>query len=375
MLWCLLQLSCFMFSFFITTKWILMESITEPFGKIRRMERVDGMMKRIIIFSIITLVIQIVFWSCKNNFVPAGEIEYRSVLSDYEGLRYDMARKQVSKNRASISEKNYERLIEQIDWMETVEHERLTAYLSETENDKRYVPVSVPAEVTGAEELSETKAVPLLVYQEGFREFFGVNNDHIHYIQAIIAVIGILIMYYQVKRERIVKQLLNTLFLVGIVYLPELLWLLKVYGFSGGGCPGVSIGDMGEFPLYGIMRIVFVFRFLGVFTLGNMMMFFNRLLVKRKYLPSVVVIVMQVLPVLIGLVVVLTGNASYMICGLSDSLIMTNVIAFSYDYVAVLFIVNVIILAVCKFYKIYVYTEEDIERMERHFSTKMGKVK
>lgn len=324
-------------------------------------------MKRIIIFSIIILAIQTVFWSCRYHFVSVEENEYRSVLSDYEGLCYDAAKKQVSKDSAFIAAKDYERLMKQIRWMEDLEHARVTAYLSEAENDKGYVHVSVPENIAGAEGLSETRAVPLLVYQEGFKDFFGVNNDLIHYIQAIMVVIGILIMYHQVKKEGIAKQLLNVLWLVGIVYLPELLWLLAVYGFSGGGYPGVSVGDIGEFPLYGIMRIVFVFRFLGVLTLGNMMMFFNRLVVKRKYLPSVIVIVMQIVPVMIGLIVVLSGHASYMICGLSDSLIMTNVIALSYEYAAILFFVNVIILAICKFYRIYHYTDEDVERMKRHF--------
>ncbi|MCM1245617.1 MAG: hypothetical protein NC293_08260 [Roseburia sp.] len=326
------------------------------------------MRKRIIIFSIITLVIQTVFWSCMNYFVPVEEDEYRSVLSGYEGLRYDVARKQVSKDSAFLSAKDYERLMKQIDWMEDVEHGRVTAYLPEIENDIGYVHVSVPEDIAGAEGLSETRAVPLLVYQEGFREFFGVNNDYIHYIQAIMAVIGILLMYYQVRKERLAKQLLNALWLVGIVYLPELLWILAVYGLSGGGYPGVSVGSIGEFSLYGIMRIVIAFRFLGVFTLGNMMIFFNRLLVKRKYLPSVVMIVIQIVPVMIGLIFVLSGKFSYMICGLSDSLIMTNAIVFSYDYVTILFFVNVIILAVCKFCRIYIYTEEDVAKMKRHFS-------
>lgn len=35
---------------------------------------------------------------------------------------------------------------------------------------KGYVHVSVPPELSGAEGFSETRAVPLLVYQEGFRE-------------------------------------------------------------------------------------------------------------------------------------------------------------------------------------------------------------
>lgn len=112
---------------------------------------------------------------------------------------------------------------------------------------------------------------------------------------------------------------------------------------------------------------MFLFRFIGVFTLGNLVMFLNRLLEKQDRLPRVVVGVVWVLPVVIGLVVVLAGGSSYAICGGSDSLIMTNVLGFCYDYIAILFLVNVIILAVCNFYRIYIYTEEDVARMERHF--------
>lgn len=213
-------------------------------------------MKKLIIFCIVTLVIQAVFWSCKSVFVSDEEKEYRSVLSDYEGMRYDEARREVSKNKDLIPAKDYDRLMDQIDWMNDLEHVRVTAYLTEDEADKGYVHVSVPKELSGGEGFSETRAVPLLVYQEGFRDFFGVDNDYIHYIQAIMAVIGIMIMYDRVKREKIVKQLRNALWVVGIVYLPEFFWLLIVYGFLGGECPGVSIGDIGEFSLYGIMRIV-----------------------------------------------------------------------------------------------------------------------
>ncbi len=326
-------------------------------------------MKKVVIFCIVTLVIQAVFWTCRSFLVPGEEKEYRRILSDYEGMRYDVAKREVSKNRELIPAKDYDRLMGQIDWMEDLEHERVTAYLSEDKDDKGYVHVSVPAELSGAEGLSETRAVPLLVYQEGFRDFFGVDHDYVHYIQAIVAVIGMMVMYDRVKREVVVKQLRNALWVVGIVYLPEFFWLLIVYGFSGGEYPGVSIGDIGDFSLYGIMRIVFLFRLIGVFTLGNLVMFLNRLLVKKDYLPGVVVGVLQILPVVIGFIVVLAGGSSYAICGVSDSLIMTNVLAFRYDYIAILFFVHVIILAVCKFYRIYIYTEEDLVRMEKHFGT------
>lgn len=329
-------------------------------------------MKKIVIFCIVTLAVQAVFWSCKSFFVSGEEKEYRRVLSDYEGMRYDVARREINKNRDLIPARDYDRLMEQIDWMKDLEHTRVTAYLTEDEDDKGYVHVSVPPELSGAEGFSETRAVPLLVYQEGFRDFFGVDHDYVHYIQAILAVIGMMVMYDRVKREGIVKQLRNALWIVGVVYLPEFFWLLVVYGFSGGEYPGVSIGDIGDFSLYGIMRIVFLFRFIGVFTLGNLVMFLNRLLVKKDRLPRVVVGVVWVLPVVIGLAVVLVGGSSYAICGFSDSLIMTNVLAFCYDYIAILFFVNVIILVVCKFYRIYNYTEEDVARMERHFGGGLG---
>ena len=329
-------------------------------------------MKKVVIFCIVTLAIQAVFWTCRSFFVSGEEKEYRGILSDYEGMRYDVARREISKNRDSIPDRDYDRLMEQIDWMNDLEHTRVTAYLTEDEDDKGYVHVSVPPELSGAEGFSQTRAVPLLVYQEGFRDFFGVDHDYVHYIQAILAVIGMTVMYDRVKKEGVVKQLRNALWVVGVVYLPEFFWLFGVYGFSGGEYPGVSVGDIGDFSLYEIMRIVFLFRFMGVFTLGNMVMFLGRLLVKKDRLPGVVVGVVWVLPVVIGLVVVLAGGASYAICGVADLLIMTNVLAFRYEYIAILFFVNVIILAVCKFYRIYIYTEEDVARMERHFGGGLG---
>ena len=76
---------------------------------------------------------------------------------------------------------------------------------------------------------------------------------------------------------------------------------------------------------------------------------------------------LHILPAAVGAVVVFASKTQVFLCGLSDVLIVTNAIKFSYEYVAILLILDIVIIAVCRFYPIYNYSENDIKRMELHF--------
>lgn len=318
----------------------------------------------------IVMVLVIVFQACffiGTDFSYSTERNYRQICKKYEGLRYMEARKQVNADRSQISETDFERLMKQIDWMENLEHNRVTAYLPEVKEEKGYVYVEVPFERAGIEGTLEKMSIPLFVYQEGYKRLFGLEGECFHFFQAIIVIVLIMFLYYRKEKFTFLKYVLYTVIVGGIAYLPELVWMLIFFGSSGADYPGISVGEVGEFPIYGAARIMYLIRFFGIFTLEYFIVFLNRLLRKRQKMIHLLLFCLHILPAAVGAVVVFVSKTQVFICGFPDVLIATNAMKFSYDYVVILLILNVIMIAVCRFYPIYNYSESDIKRMELHF--------
>lgn len=323
-------------------------------------------MKKFYVVAGMVIVIQIILLSIRSFRYPIEE-DYRQLHKKYEGLRYMEAREQVVSNKSSISTSDYKRLIEQINWMEDMEHYRVTAYLPESKTEKGHVFVEVSKEVAGMEGLLETKAIPLLVYQDGYKKLFGLEDGVLHYLQAILVFILMMCLYYKKEKVLLIRRVLDTLMIGCIVYLPELIWVLNTYGYSGASYPGISVGEIGEFPIYGIIRIMYLVRLFGIFTLGFLIIFLNKLLKKQYYLRHILLFAGYMLPSLVGIIVFFVNEHQIFLCGLSDALVMTNAMKFNYEYIIILLVLNIIIIAICKFYPIYNYSEGDLERMKQHF--------
>ncbi len=323
-------------------------------------------MKKFYIVTIFVILLQFCFF-IGMSYQYSMEGNYRKVCKKYEGLRYMEARKQVNADRSQISKTDFDRLMKQIDWMENLEHNRVTAYLPEVKDEKGYVYIEVPLEKAGMEGALEEKSIPLFIYQEGYKKLFGIEGEYFHFLQAIIVIVLIMFLYYRREKITISKCILYTVIVGGIAYLPELIWMLIFFGYSGAGYPGISVGEFGEFPIYGAMRIMYLIRLFGIFSLEYLIVFLNRLLRKRHRVIDLLLFCLHILPAAVGAVVVLVSKTQVFLCGLSDVLIATNAMKFSYDYVLILLIIDVVIIAVCRFYPIYNYSESDIKRMELHF--------
>lgn len=323
-------------------------------------------MKKFYIVTVLVIILQVCFF-IGTSFPYSTEKNYRQVCKKYEGLRYKAARDQVNADRSHIPKTDFDRLMNQIDWMEDMEHNRVTAYLPEAKEEKGYVYVEVPLEKAGIEGTLEEKAIPLFVYQEGYRKLFGVEGEYLHFFQAIIVIVLMMFLIDRKEKITILRRILYAVIVWGIVYLPELIWIFICYGFSGADFPGISVGEIGEFPIYGVARIMYLVRFFGIFTLEYLIVFLNRLLRKRHYVIDLVLFCLHMLPAAVGAVVVFASKTQVFLCGLSDVLITTNAMKFSYEYVSILLILDIVIIAVCKFYPVYNYTESDIKRMELHF--------
>lgn len=321
-------------------------------------------MKKFYVAAVFVIVLQIFFFIGRSFQYPA-DADYRQLLKKYEGLRYKEAREQVNADRSQISEKDFERIMEQIDWMEDVEHFHVTAYLPRSE--KGYVYVEVPKEKSGVQGLALEKAIPLLVYREGYKELFGVGEEILHYVQAILVIILTVLLYDGKEKEMLRRRALDAVFIGGIVYLPELIWIFAAYGFSGSEYPGISVGEIGQFAIYGVARIMYAMRIFGIFVFGCLVLFLNRLLRNRRDRIRILLFVFYILPVLVGIVVALVDREQVFLCGFSDLLIATNALKFDYEYIAILLILNIVIIAICRFYPVYHYSEKDIKRMEQHF--------
>lgn len=113
--------------------------------------------------------------------------------------------------------------------------------------------------------------------------------------------------------------------------------------------------------------MMYLIRFIGIFTLEYLIVFLNRLLRKRHYVINLLLFCLHILPAAVGAVVVFVSKSQIFLCGFSDVLIATNAMKFSYDYVVILLILDIIIIAICRFYPIYHYSESDLKRMELHF--------
>lgn len=327
-------------------------------------------MRKFCIVTILVIILQVCFF-IGTGFPYSAEKNYRQVCKKYEGLRYMEARKQVNADRSQISKTDFDRLMKQIDWMENLEHNRVTTYLPESKEEKGYVYVEVPPEKAGMEGTLEEKAIPLFVYQEGYKKMFGIEGEYFHFFQAIIVFVLIMFLYYKKEKITFLKRILHTLIVGGIAYLPELIWILVFFGSSGAGYPGISVGEIGGFPIYGVARITYLVRFFGIFTLEYLILFLNRLLRKRHYVIDIVLFCLYMLPAAAGAVVVFVSKTQIFLCGFSDVLIVTNAMKFSYDYVLILLIIDVVIIAVCRFYPIHHYSESDIKRMELHFKDQL----
>ena len=323
-------------------------------------------MKKFYIVTVLVIILQVCFF-IGTSFPYSTEKNYRQVCKKYEGLRYKAARDQVNADRSHIPKTDFDRLMNQIDWMEDMEHNRVTAYLPEAKEEKGYVYVEVPLEKAGMEGTLEKKAIPLFVYQEGYRKLFGVEGEYLHFFQAIIVIVLMMFLIDRKEKITILRRILYAVIVWGIVYLPELIWIFICYGFSGADFPGISVGEIGEFPIYGVARIMYLVRFFGIFTLEYLIVFLNRLLRKRHYVIDLVLFCLHMLPAAVGAVVVFASKTQVFLCGLSDVLITTDAMKFSYEYVSILLILDIVIIAVCRFYPVYNYTESDIKRMELHF--------
>lgn len=323
-------------------------------------------MKKFYIVTIFVIILQVCFF-IGTGFPYLTEKNYREVCKKYEGLRYMEARNQVNADRSHISKTDFDRLMKQIDWMEDMEHNRVTAYLPESKEEKGYVYIEVPLEKAGMEGTLEEKAIPLFVYQEGYKKLFGVEGEYLHFFQAIIVIVLVMFLNYRKEKITLLRRILYAVIVEGIVYLPELIWIFVCYGFSGADYPGISVGEIGEFQIYGVARIMYLVRFFGIFTLEYVIVFLNRLLRNRHFMIYLLLMCLHILPAAVGAVVVFASKTQVFLCGLSDVLIVTNAIKFSYEYVAILLILDIVIIAVCRFYPIYNYSENDIKRMELHF--------
>ena len=323
-------------------------------------------MKKFYIVTVLVIILQVCFF-IGTSFPYSTEKNYRQGCKKDEGLRYKAARDQVNADRSHIPKTDFDRLMNQIDWMEDMEHNRVTAYLPEAKEEKGYVYVEVPLEKAGMEGTLEKKAIPLFVYQEGYRKLFGVEGEYLHFFQAIIVIVLMMFLIDRKEKITILRRILYAVIVWGIVYLPELIWIFICYGFSGADFPGISVGEIGEFPIYGVARIMYLVRFFGIFTLEYLIVFLNRLLRKRHYVIDLVLFCLHMLPAAVGAVVVFASKTQVFLCGLSDVLITTNAMKFSYEYVSILLILDIVIIAVCRFYPVYNYTESDIKRMELHF--------
>ena len=194
------------------------------------------------------------------SFQYSMEGNYRKVCKKYEGLRYMDARNQVNADRSQISKTDFDRLMKQIDWMENLEHNRVTAYLPEVKDEKGYVYIEVPLEKAGMEGALEEKAIPLFIYQEGYKKLFGIEGEYFHFFQAIIVIVLSMFLYYKKEKITLLRCILYTIVIGGIAYLTELIWILIFFGYSGAGYPAISVGEFGEFPIYGVVRIMYLIR-------------------------------------------------------------------------------------------------------------------
>ena len=157
-------------------------------------------MKKFYIITVFVVILQVCFF-IGTGLPYSTEKNYRQLCKKYEGLRYKEARDQVNADRSHISKTDFDRLMKQIDWMEDMEHHRVTAYLPEAKEEKGYVYVEVPLEKAGMEGTLEEKAIPLFIYQEGYRKLFGVEGEYLHFFQAIIVILIMTFLNY--RKEKI----------------------------------------------------------------------------------------------------------------------------------------------------------------------------
>lgn len=326
--------------------------------------------KKIYIIGGIFLAAQITFYVAKGVTPTQEERDYRAAVEVYEGERAEDIQLDMKRNPGKFSEKVTAELEEQVLWMSDFEHALCTYYLSEAEGKKGYVYVPASGEILGTEGLGEEVGVPLMVYQKGWQYLFGMTDGWRHYIVAFFMIYFVMSTLHKKQKVTIRKQFLTALVCVVVTTLPELLWVLVRFGLRGTSFPVHSIADIGGGSLAGMVRTLFLLRVLGVWMLEELYVFLNKIFWKKEHVPARLIGILVALPLLAAGIVGMIEEQTpvTMVASLGNLLVGSDAFWVSYEYVGILCMMVAVIIAVCRLFPVFQYSEEDIARMNRHFS-------
>lgn len=326
--------------------------------------------KKFYIIGVIFLVAQIVFYVAKGVTPTQEERDYRAAVEVYEGKRAEDIQIDMDRNPGKFSEKVTAELEEQVLWMSDFEHAMVTYYQSEIEGKKGYVYVPASGEVLGSEGFGEEVGVPLFVYQKGWKYLFGMTEGWRQYIVAFFMIYFVMVILYKKQKVGIGRQILSALVCVILATLPELLWVIIRFGLSGMDFPIHSIAEIGGGSLAGMARTLILMRILGVWMLEELCVFLNKVFWKKERVPIWVLGIFVALPLLAAGIaggMVEEGTPVTLVASLGNLLVGSNTYWVSYEYVGVLCIMAVVIIAFCRLFPVFQYSEEDLARMNRHF--------
>lgn len=316
------------------------------------------------VFGVFLLIFPIVMYvvsGCKA--LTSEEKEYRAVADKYEGWRAIDIQKAEEKQKTRMSDGAYQKFEEHVEWMADFEHALCTYYLPEIKGEKGYVSVFASEKLTGGEGIKQKVAIPLMVYQEGYRYLFGIQNPVRHYVAAFTMLYFVLLFLYSRRKWALWKQFLFAAAVVVLVTAPELVWCAWHFGLRGGGYSVRSVEDMGGGTLSGVIRTMFMLRVLGVVMLESIYLFVNKFLYDNHKKSMMIVGCVM----LISLITAAADERIIIVGSLTNLMVASNAFQVSYQYVGILSLLAVVIIAFCRFFPLYHYSEEDIQRINHHF--------
>lgn len=328
------------------------------------------MEKKIYIIGGIFLAAQIVFYVAKGVIPTQEEQDYRAAVEVYEGERAEDIQLDMQRNPGKFSEKVTAELEEQVLWMSDFEHALCTFYLSEAEGEKGYVYVPSSGEILGSEGFGERVGVPLMVYQKGWQYLFGMTDGWRQYIVAFFMIYFVMSTLHKKQKVGIRRQFLSALVCVVVTTLPELLWVLVRFGLRGTAFPVHSVAEIGGGSLAGMVRTLFLLRVLGVWMLEELYVFLNKIFWKKERMPARLIGIFVVMPLLAAGIagMIEEGTPVILASSLGNLLVGSDAFRMSYEYVGILCMMAAVIIAFCRLFPVFQYTEEDIARMNRHFN-------
>lgn len=328
------------------------------------------MAKKYYIIGIILFVFPILYYLAKGMMPTQEELDYRAAVEVYEGERSQDVERRMKKSPGQFSAEVTEELNKQLLWMSDFEHALCTYYLEEAEGKKGYVYVASSGQILGSEEFGEEVGIPLLIYQKGWHYLIGMTEGWRQYLMAFVMIYFVFVIWYKREKAAIWSQILCAFICVAVTMLPELIWVLCRFGLPGMDFPVHSIADIGGGSLAGMVRTLFLMRVLGVWMIEELYVFLNKRFWKKERMPFWLIGIFVVLPLLAAGIadVVEKGTPVTLAASLGNLLVGTNAFFVSYEYVGILCIIAVVIIAICRFFPVFHYTEEDIARMNRHFT-------